>query len=86
MQTPIVLSSEDGANGSSSHDFIVSFHPQINLNKNWKHYICLDTLNMSYSWYNVTSEYNNNSFKYSSDGGNIFEYITLKMVFIHMEI
>ena len=78
MQTPIVLSSVDGAKGSSSHDFIVSFHPQINLNKNWKYYICLDTLNMSYSWHNVTSEYNNNSFKYSSDGGNSFESITLK--------
>ena len=25
MQTPIVLSSVDGAKGSSSHDFIVSF-------------------------------------------------------------
>ena len=78
MKTPIVLSSVDGVKGSSSHDFIVSFQPQINLNKNWKYYICLDILNMSYSWHNVTTEYNNNSFKYSCDEGNSFESITLK--------
>ena len=78
MQTPIVLSSVDGAKGSSSHDFIVSFHPQISLNKNWKHYICLDTLNMSYSWYNVTSEYDNHKFKYSVNDGSSYNFLTFK--------
>ena len=78
MQTPIVLSSVDGAKGSSSHDFIVSFHPQISLNKNWKHYICLDTLNMSYSWYNVTSAYDNHKFKYSVNDGSSYNFLTFK--------
>lgn len=55
-----------GAN--KSHDFIVRFNPPLNLNPEMKHYLALDRLSMTYSWYNIRSEYGNNKIKYTQDG------------------
>lgn len=55
-----------GAN--KSHDFIVRFNPPLNLNPEMKHYLALDRLSMTYSWYNIRSEYGNNKIKYTHDG------------------
>ena len=50
------------------HDFIVKFNPPLNLNPEYNHYLALDRLSMTYSWYNIRSDYNNNKLKYTHDG------------------
>ena len=49
------------------HDFIVKFNPPLNLNPEYKHFLALDRLSMTYSWYNRSS-YGNNKIKYTHDG------------------
>ena len=49
------------------HDFIVEFNPPLKLNPKYKHYLALDRLSMTYSWYNIRSSYNNNKIKYTHD-------------------
>ena len=43
------------------HDFLVKFNPPLNLNSEFKHYLALDRLSMTYSWYSIKSDYGNNS-------------------------
>lgn len=43
------------------HDFLVKFNPPLNLNPEFKHYLALDRLSMTYSWYSIKSDYGNNS-------------------------
>ena len=77
MNTPIFINSTDGVRNSKSHDFTVVFSPEMVLDQNKSYYIALDSVNMSYSWYNVSSIYNNNTLKYSHDGGTNWTTITL---------
>ena len=44
------------------------FNPPLNLNPEMRHYLSLDRLSMTYSWYNIRSDYNNNKIKYTHDG------------------
>ena len=53
---------------SKPHDFIVKSNPPLNLNPEYKHHLALDRLSMTYSWYNIRSDYNNNKIKYTHDG------------------
>ena len=53
---------------NKSHDFLVKFSPSIKLNPDYNHYLALDRLSMTYSWYNIRSEYKNNKIKYTHDG------------------
>ena len=62
MNQPIYINSQDGILNSKSHDFTINFIPEIYLNKNKKYFIVLDSINMSYFWYNVSSDYKNNTF------------------------
>ena len=77
MNIPLFLNSTDGIRNSKSHDFTISFTPELTLNKNKKYYVALDSLNMSYSWYNVAASYNNNTLLYSHDSGTNWTTITL---------
>ena len=50
------------------HDFLVKFNPPLELQSNFKHFLALDRLSMTYSWYNIRSSYGNNTIKYTHDG------------------
>ena len=50
------------------HDFLVKFNPPIKLDSQFKHFLALDRLSMTYSWYNIRSSYGNNKIKYTHDG------------------
>ena len=50
------------------HDFIVKFNPPLKLDQGFKHYLALDRLSITYSWYNIKSDYGNNTLKYTHDG------------------
>ena len=50
------------------HDFLVKFNPPLKLDPQFKHFIALDRLSMTYSWYNIRSSYENNKIKYTHDG------------------
>ena len=41
------------------HDFVVKFNPPLKLNPDYKHFLALDRLSMTYSWYNIRSSYGN---------------------------
>ena len=47
MEIPMFISSSDGINKSTSHDFTVTFNPQIDLEKNVYSYAALNSLSMS---------------------------------------
>ena len=49
-------------------DFIVKFNPPLKLDPGFKHYLALDRLSITYSWYNIRSSYGNNTIKYTHDG------------------
>lgn len=69
MKIPIILNSVNGVKKSMSHDFIISFTPEINLPPNKEYFLALDQLNMSYSWNNISEAYDNKKIKYSHDNG-----------------
>ena len=50
------------------HDFMVKFNPPLKLDSGFRHYLALDRLSMTYSWYNIRSSYGNNTIKYTHDG------------------
>ena len=56
-------------------DFTIKLIPELNLEKNKQHFIALDHLSMSASWYNVRPEYENNKLRISKDKGANFEEI-----------
>ena len=52
------------------HDFLVKFNPPLKLDPELQHFLALDRLSMTYSWYNIRSSYSNNTIKYTHDGTN----------------
>ena len=74
MDIPLFINSSDGVRNSNSHDFKITFNPGLHLEKNKKYYIALDSISMSYSWYNIADDYSNN--KYSHDNGLTWTTIT----------
>lgn len=69
----LFLSSEHGR--GDSHDFTINYGSPIRLNKNGANYIKLQEISMTYSWFNIDTEYDNTSLKYSPDNG-----VTLKTI------
>ena len=69
MKDPLFINSVDHTENSKSHDFTMRFNPELNLDNNKNYYVALDSISMSYSWYNVSSSFNNNMIKYSHDSG-----------------
>lgn len=77
MTTPLFINSVDGTGKSASHDFTVRFNPPLHLDRNKDYYIALDSLSMSYSWHNVSSDFNNNKLSYTPDSGTTWYPLTL---------
>lgn len=76
MNTPLFINSVDGTGNSKSHDFTVRFNPTLEFDKNRDYYLALDSITMAYSWYNVSSDYNNNTLSYSQDSGKTWHTLT----------
>ena len=65
MNTTVLISSSDGIHLSKSHHFIIHLNPELAFDENKKCYVALDSVDMTYSWYNAASKYNNNNLTYS---------------------
>ena len=63
---------------NQAEDFIIKFDPVLKLQNDMTHEIALDKVTMTYSWHNISDQYQNNEIKYSPDGGTSWE--TVKFV------
>ena len=63
---------------NKAEDFIIKIDPVLKLQNDMTHEIALDKVSMTYSWHNISDEYQNNQTKYSPDGGTSWE--TVKFV------
>ena len=59
-------------------DFIIKFDPVLKLQNNMTYEIALDKATKTYSWHNISEQYQNKEIKYSPDGGTSWE--TVKFV------
>ena len=59
-------------------NFSIKFNPPLKLDPEMKHSLAIDTLTMTYSWYNVISSYKNNTKKYTNDRGANWNTVTFK--------
>ena len=50
---------------NKAEDFIIKFDPVLKLQNNMTHEIALDKATMTYSWHNISDQYQNNQIKYS---------------------
>ena len=79
MEREIVLSSYSVKNKSNNRpeNFITRFNKPITLDSNYEYEIGLNRIiNMSFTWFNLNSDYGNQLIKYSSDNGSTFNDIT----------
>ena len=63
---------------NKAEDFIIKSDPVLKLQNDMTHEIALDKVTMTYSWHNISDEYQNNQIKYSPNGGTSWE--TVKFV------
>jgi len=73
MDRKIVLSSYSVKNegNNTPQDFTTKFNRPIILDSNFQYMIGLNRIvNMSFTWFNVNSSYENQLIKYSSDSGS----------------
>ena len=61
---------------SKPEDFTIKFTPQLHLDPNMQHELALDKISMTYSWHNITQEYQNNKIRYSHEAGSSWNTIT----------
>ena len=59
-------------------NFLIKFNPSLKLNPEKKHFLAVDRLTMTYSWYNIRSSYNSNTIRYSNDRGANWNTVTFK--------
>ena len=79
MEREIVLSSYNVKNKeiNKPENFLTKFNKPIILDNNYEYEIGLNRIiNMSFTWFNVNSDYKNQLIKYSSDNGLTFNSIT----------
>ena len=78
MQRQLVLSSHrNDTPKNTPSNFMVKYTEPIKLDPNRQYELGLDRIiSMSFTWFNITSELNNQKIKYSSDGGNVWKNIT----------
>ena len=50
---------------NKAEDFIIKFDPVLKLQNNMTHKLALDKVTMTYSWHNISDQYENNTIKYS---------------------
>ena len=60
---------------NKAEDVIIKFEPVLKLQSNMTHEIALDKATMTYSWHNISDQYQNNQMKYSPDGGTSWETV-----------
>ena len=58
---------------NKAEDFLIKFDPVLKLQNDMTHEIALDKVTMTYSWHNISDQYQNNQIKYSPDGGTSWE-------------
>ena len=77
FERPIQMSSinRERSGISGPDDFVIRFTPPLQLPEDMYHEIALNKVNMTYSWYNITNEYKNNTIKYSPDSGSTWKKI-----------
>ena len=51
---------------NKAEDFITKFDPVLKLQSNMTHEIALDKATMTYSWHNISDQYQNNQIKYNT--------------------
>lgn len=79
MQKALFIKSSDGIyHNSKPEDFTVRFTLELTFDGSKTYYIALDNLSTSYSLYNISSEYGNNTVKYSSNSGTSWSTITIQ--------
>ena len=74
----LVFKSNEAKQQTSSNkpgDSTTKLIPELNLEYNEQHFIALDHISMSASWYNVRPEYENNKLRISKDKGVNFEEV-----------
>ena len=94
----LVFKSNEAKKQNSSNkpgNFTTKLIPELNLEENKQHFIALDHISMSASWYNVRPEYENNKLRISKDKGvnfeeinfpsGVYDYVDLNE-FIHQKI
>jgi hypothetical protein len=70
------ISSDDRDSTSDpTNNFTISFSPPMVIPQNWE--IALQQLNVWYSWFNISPQYNNQTFRYSTNSGGTFKTITI---------
>ena len=74
----VLVFKSNGAKDYSANkpgDFTTKLIPELILEENIQHFIALDHISMSASWYNIRPEYGNNKLRISKDKGVNFEEI-----------
>lgn len=81
MDREIVLSSYKvkGQRNNTPQDFTIKLNRPMILDRNSQYVVGLNRIvNMSFTWFNLNSSYNNQLIKYSSDNGSTFKDITFQ--------
>ena len=81
MNRQLVLSSHDvkNNNGNKPSDFTIKYTNPIILDSNKQYEIGLDRIiSMSFTWFNVTKELNNQKIRYFSDSGSTWTELTFQ--------
>lgn len=68
----INISSDSRKTNESTDNFSVDFSPSVPINGNWE--LALESLSIWYSWYNVSSDYGNNTIRYNN--GSVWRTVT----------
>ena len=61
---------------SECENFSIKFTPPIELDANRSYEVAVDKVSMTYSWHNISSNYNNKVIKYSHDNGSTWTTVT----------
>ena len=56
------------------------------LDPEYRHFLSLDRLSMTYSWYNIRSDYKNNTIKYTHDGSTWYTITFTDGVYSYSDI
>ena len=60
---------------NKAEDFIIKFDPVLKLQNNMTHEVASDKVTMTYSWHNISEQYQNNEIKYTPNGGTSWETV-----------
>ena len=71
----MLISLESSQTNQPSHNFLVNYS-NFELDGENEYEIGLIQGSIWYSWYNISSEFNNNQLRYSADNGSTFNTVT----------